>query len=142
MYIHSPINKKETDSKLRRIDAPSSNKRYGKQNTGNRNKSFTKKQRKGRSKSWKNIKPWKVIVGTIVLGLMGILYLTHVFTTQQILRDVEQLERQHQKAKRIYMDRKLIYDRLTGPTFIYPKAKSMGFVNGGPADQIIEVERE
>jgi len=142
MFIHTPINKKQTDSNLRRVDAPSSNKRYGKRSSGKSNKSFTRSGQKKDSKKWSNIKPWKVILGTIVLGLLGILYLTHVFTTQQILREVEQLERQHQKAKRIYLDRKLIYDRLTGPTFIYPKAKSMGFVNGGPADKIIETERD
>lgn len=142
MFIHTPMNKKETNSNLRKVNAPSTKKRYGKRSSSNNYKSFKRQGREKGSKKWAKIKPWKVIVATIALGLLGILYLTHVFTTQQILRDVEQLERQHQKAKRIYLDRKLIYDRLTGPTFIYPKAKSMGFVNGGPADKIIEVEQD
>jgi hypothetical protein len=90
--------------------------------------------------SFPTVKPWKVIVGAIVLGIFGVFYLSHVFATQQLLREVQRLEREYNQAKRMNNSYQLKYDRMTGPAQIYEKAKDMGFVNGGPAERIIEVE--
>ncbi|HEX6982879.1 MAG TPA: hypothetical protein VF181_08965 [Balneolaceae bacterium] len=86
------------------------------------------------------IKPWKVIVGAIVLGVFGVLYLSHVFATQQLLREVQRLEREYNQVRRLNNSYQLKYDRMTGPAQIYEKAKDMGFINGGPAERIIEVK--
>jgi len=53
---------------------------------------------------------------------------------------VQQLERQYNQTKRMHDDYRLTYERMIGPAEIYDKAKSRGFINGGPAEKIIEVE--
>lgn len=87
------------------------------------------------------LKPWKVIVGAVVLGLLGMLYLKHVFATQELLREVQQLEREYNQAKRLHSNYRLTYDRMIGPAEIYEKANNRGFINGGPAEKVIEVEK-
>lgn len=87
------------------------------------------------------LKPWKVIIGAIVLGGLGILYLNHVFATQQLLREVNQLETEYNRVHRMHTDYKLIYDRMIGPAEIYENAQDAGFINGGPAEKVIEVEK-
>lgn len=89
-----------------------------------------------------SIAPWKIILTSFIIGGLGLLYLTHVFNTQQLLRDVQQLEQEYNKAKRLHEEYRLKYDRMIGPTEVHKKAKDMGFINGGPADQIIEVDTE
>ncbi|MDR8393881.1 hypothetical protein NC796_22195 [Aliifodinibius sp. S!AR15-10] len=99
-------------------------------------------QRKEEKKKFSlpSVAAWKLIVGAIVIGALGVLYLNHIFATQQLLAEVQQLENQYQKAKRQHEDYRLTYDRMIGPKEIYEKAKNQGFINGGPADQVIIVE--
>lgn len=87
------------------------------------------------------VKPWKVITGAIVMGLLGMLYLNHVFATQELLREVQQAEREYNQVKRLHSNYRLTYDQMIGPAEIYNKAKDMGFINGGPAEKVIEVEK-
>lgn len=98
--------------------------------------------KKKSSLSFPSLKPWKVILGAITIGALGVLYLSHVFATQQLLREVQQLEQEYNQVKRMHDDYRLTYDRMIGPAEIYEKAKSQGFINGGPAEKVIEVESE
>ena len=84
--------------------------------------------------------PWKVILASFLIGVCGILYIGHVFSTQQTLREVQQLEAEYNKAMRLYNEQRLAFDRLVGPKEIYQKAREQGFVNAGPADQIIHLQ--
>lgn len=84
--------------------------------------------------------PWKVILASFLIGVCGILYIGHVFSTQQTLLEVQQLETEYNKAMRLYNEQRLAYDRLVGPKEIYQKAREQGFVNAGPADQIIHLK--
>ncbi|MDZ7658238.1 hypothetical protein [Fodinibius sp.] len=106
---------------------------------GNKRTNGAAKKKKGISLP--KLKPWKVIVGAIVLGALGILYLNHVFATQKLLREVNQLEAEYNRVHRMHTDYKLIYDRMTGPAKIYENAQEAGFINGGPAEKVIEVEK-
>jgi hypothetical protein len=99
------------------------------------------KAKKEKKFSLPKIKPWKIILGAIVLGISGIFYLNHVFATQQLLREVNQLEAEYNRVKRMHTDYKLIYDRMIGPAEIYENAQNAGFINGGPAEKVIEVEK-
>lgn len=83
------------------------------------------------------ITPWKVIFASFLIGVCGILYINHLFTTQQILGEVQQLEAEYNKVRRIHADRKLEYDRMVGPKEIYEQARELGFINAGPADQLL-----
>lgn len=83
---------------------------------------------------------WKVILCAVVIGALGVLYLSHVFATQQLLEEVQQLEQEYIQAKRHHADYRLTYDRMIGPKEIYQKAKEQGFINGGPADKVIVIE--
>lgn len=84
--------------------------------------------------------PWKVILGTFLFGVFGILYIGHVFKTQQAYQEVQQLQNEFNKTKRLYDEKRLSYDRLVGPKEIYQKAREQGFVNGGPSDEILHLK--
>jgi len=86
------------------------------------------------------ITPWKVILASFLIGVCGILYISHVFSTQQALREVQQLELEYNRAKRLHDEKRLTYDRMIGPKEIYQKARENGFINAGPADQILIID--
>ncbi|WP_255233351.1 hypothetical protein [Aliifodinibius salipaludis] len=110
-------------------------------NGSNGNKRTNGSTKKKKGISLPKLKPWKVIAGAIVLGLLGIVYLNHVFATQELLREVNQLEAEYNRVQRMHTDYKLIYDRIIGPAEIYENAQEAGFINGGPAEKVIEVEK-
>lgn len=87
------------------------------------------------------ITPWKVILTSFLIGICGILYITHVFSTQQILMEVQQLENEFNKVNRVHTERRLEYDRMVGPKEIYQRAQEQGLINAGPADQIIILKK-
>ncbi|WP_234571032.1 hypothetical protein [Rhodohalobacter sp. 614A] len=86
--------------------------------------------------------PWKIVLAVFLIGICGIIYISHVFNTQQTLKEVNQLENEYNKALRIYQENRLAYERLTGPKVIYQKARELGFENAGPADQIIYIRTD
>lgn len=138
MLVKSPLKKekvkknKRSKKKSRTNDRYHKNGDYGKRiNSGDEKKGF----------SLPTLKPWKVILGAIVLGVLGILYLSHVFATQELLREVNRLEQEYNQVKRVHSDYQLMYDRMTGPAEIYDKAQNIGLINGGPAEKVIEVEK-
>jgi hypothetical protein len=145
MIVKSPLKEKKTRPNLRRVPTPdngSNGKGFRKDSAGpasygRRINSEKKKKRLALPK----VKPWKVILGAFAFGAFGLLYLNHVFATQELLREVQRLEREYNQARRMHSDYKLMYDRLIGPAAIYEKAKEQGFINGGPAEKIIEVEK-
>ncbi|TVQ01729.1 MAG: hypothetical protein EA359_13405 [Balneolaceae bacterium] len=86
--------------------------------------------------------PWKVVLASFLIGICGIIYIGHVFSTQQLLMEVNQLENEYNRTQRLYHEQRLIYDRMTGPKEIYQHARNQGFVNTGPADQIIYIQSQ
>lgn len=86
--------------------------------------------------------PWKVVLASFLIGICGVLYIGHVFDTQQALAEVNRLENQFNRVHRVYNQQRLTYDRLTGPKEIYQQARLNGFVNAGPADQVIIIQNE
>lgn len=142
MLIKSPM-KKDKVKKNKRSKSNSKRSSNRVLINGNKKKQFSNGTRKKKNKgiSFPTIKPWKVIIGALVLGGIGILYLNHVFATQELLREVNQLEREYDRVNRMHTDYKLIYDRMIGPAEIYENAKNAGFINGGPAEKVIEVDK-
>ncbi|HKJ34694.1 MAG TPA: hypothetical protein VKA34_22915 [Balneolales bacterium] len=156
MFIHSPVKSdKKVKPNVRRKNKPG---RHQKRNANFKkgpdlvfspNKKNSIPQygvKNGKKKSseqhlkWSKIQPWKIIVGSIIIGLSGLLYLNHVFETQRLLKEVNHLKQNYTKTKRIYEDRKFTYDRMIGPAEIYSKAKKLGLINGGPADKVIIIK--
>ena len=88
-----------------------------------------------------SITPWKVILTSFLIGICGILYITHVFSLQQSLQEVQQLENEFNQAQRIHVEQRLAYDRMVGPKEIYHRAQEQGFINAGPADQVIILKK-
>lgn len=131
-------NRRNKSAGKKKARSNTSFKSNGSGNYGQRIKSDKEKKKK---LSLPNIKPWKVIVGALIIGALGVLYLNHVFATQKLLQDVQKLQRKYNQAKRLHNDYKLEYDRMIGPSEIYQKAKQKGFVNGGPAEKVIEVQK-
>ncbi len=86
------------------------------------------------------IAPWKIVAFSLLLGIAGYFYISHVFTTQNILRDVTLLQREYDSVLRMYEDRALTYDRMTGPAEVYRRATELGLIHGGATDPIIRIK--
>lgn len=145
MIVKSPLKERKTKPNVRKDlskrKTGSSKKFVNTSSNGNGNHGHRIKKDKKKSRiSLPKPKPWKVILGAFIIGALGILYLNHVFATQELLREVQQLERQYNQAKITHDDYRLTFDRMIGPAEIYDKAKAQGFINGGPAEKIIEVD--
>jgi cell division protein FtsL len=134
MMIQSPLKKHDIRPNLRKVEAPTKSKPSSKKKFNFAN------PEKGRNIVLPKIKPWKVIIGSLIVGVLGLAYLTHVFSTQNLLEEVQTLEAEYNKARAQYDDLKLRYDRMIGPAEIYRKAESQGFVNGGPVDEVITIK--
>ncbi len=150
MLIKSPLQQKKIkpnrrrpagDAKRKKMQSPVSFKAFkGSMTDGNApsNKRIHKTPKS--KKKLPVITPWKVILASFLIGVCGLLYLSHVFSTQQLLREVQQLELEYNRAKRLYDEKRLMYDRMIGPKEIYQKAQENGFVNAGPADKVLLIE--
>lgn len=132
MLVKSPSKQSQTE--------PNRRKKSPEKKQNGQTKSNRKATEKNRLFSLSQFQPWKVILVIIVCGLLGMLYLKHVFATQELLTEVKQLEQQYEQIKRKNDYYQLNYDRMIGPKEIYDKAKAAGFIDGGPAEKVIEVE--
>lgn len=157
MFIHSPINKnKKVKPNVRRKKKNGKSKKNAVNHSSNKNLVFSPNTKKSDKKygtyakeeksqslnlKWPKLKPWKIIVGSIIFAAAGLLYINHVFQTQRLLKEVDHLKQNYVKTRRIYQDRKFTYDRMTGPAEIYYKAKKLGLINGGPADKVIIIKK-
>ena len=84
--------------------------------------------------------PGRLIVYSLLFGLAGSMYLTHVFQTQSILSEVQQLRREHERAQRILNDTRRTYDASTGPAEVYRRAESLGLISGEATDPILHID--
>jgi len=87
--------------------------------------------------SGKMLSPVKMLVVTLLIGVFGYLYIAHIFYTQELLREVNQLRTTYENARVDHTDTRLTYERMTGPADVYRNAKTLGLTDGGPADRII-----
>lgn len=131
--VQSPLKKHDIRPNLRKVSLPD-----------NKSSSVNKKANRASKSSGfaglPKIKPWKVILGSIAIGIFGLLYLTHVFATQRLLEEVQILEAEYNRERVQYDELRLRYDRMIGPAEIYRKAEEQGFINGGPADKVIIIK--
>lgn len=144
MLIKSPLKKEKVKRNRRSKSNGKKTVRPGnriRSNGENHGQPINPKKKKKRESLFSIIKPWKVILGAVVLGGLGFLYLSHVFATQELLQEVNRLERQYNQVKRTHSHYRLTYDRMIGPAEIYEEAKKLGLIDGGPAEKIIEVKK-
>ncbi|MCC5914753.1 MAG: hypothetical protein JJU46_10295 [Balneolaceae bacterium] len=148
MYVKSPMKKSSVKPNRRGISGGSPSARKNRTVFGNGNgngtgatpRNFGKRASQDTpKKTLPAFTPWKVILASFLIGVCGILYIGHVFSTQQALIEVQQLEAEYERAQRLYNEQRLAYDRMVGPKEIYQKAREQGFINAGPADQIIHI---
>ena len=140
MLVKTPPKPKRPKPNRRKV-TPKKGKNGSKRTNGKSSKSHGKKiKNEHKLFSLGQVQPWKIILGVIVAGVLGLFYLKHVFATQELLAEVEQLEQQYEQIKRKHDYYRLTYDRMIGPKEIYDKAKAAGFIDGGPAEKVIEVE--
>jgi cell division protein FtsL len=134
MMVQSPLRRTDFQPNLRKVKIPEINERYQQKN--GRKADIPEATKISIPKP----QPGKVFLVVLALGVFGFFYLNHVFSTQQLLKDVQMLEKEYLKAKSIHDEYKLEYDKLVGPSEIYQKAKELGFIDKGPADQIIRIK--
>ena len=148
MYVNTPVKKSAAKNRKRQSGQPAgvsakSHYQQGKggvfsPDTGRTIVNYAREPEKKRKvPEFSNIKPWKVIVGSILFGVIGLIYLNHVFYTQKLLSQVNQLQKKYEETQRIYNDRKFAYDKMIGPTEIYSKARKLGMITSGPNDHVI-----
>lgn len=137
MMVQSPLKRQQIKPNLRKVPKPDINSSPIKANKVYAN---TWKKEPSKSSRFPTIKPGRVILAAIIIGVFGFTYLTHVFATQKLLQEVQIMEKEYNKARQIHDELKLKYDRMIGPAEIYQKAKQQGFINGGPADKVIIVK--
>ncbi|MDI6401403.1 hypothetical protein QLX67_05305 [Balneolaceae bacterium ANBcel3] len=139
MFIHSPTTRKtirpnayapekDRSAKLDMVVVPK------KGATEKNGRSETKQNNHKKTPLWS---PWKLMLFALVFGLMGMLYLTHVFQTQEQLREVQLLRMEHERAMRIHTNARREYDRMMGPSEVYRRAESLGMIHGGATDPVI-----
>lgn len=87
------------------------------------------------------VSPVRLMLISLIIGIAGFVYITHVFTTQRLLQETTQIQREYDRVRILYEDRALTYDRMTGPADVYARAKDQGFIESGAGDQVIEVRR-
>ncbi|WP_103665418.1 hypothetical protein [Gracilimonas amylolytica] len=136
MMVQSPLKKHDVRPNLRKVEKPSGNGKIGSAPNG---KHAGSSKVKGKI-TLPKIKPWKIIMGSIIIGILGFAYLTHVFSTQRLLEEVQFLEAEYNRSRAQFDELKLRYDRMVGPADIYDKAEAQGFINGGPADKVIVIK--
>ena len=138
MMVQSPLKRHEVKPNLRKVPKPdiASPSPSAKKAKANKYKAVSTP-----GTGFPKIKPGRMILYTIILGALGFAYLTHVFATQKLLEEVQILENEYNKARQQHDELKLQYDRMVGPAEIYEKAKEQGFVNGGPADKVIIIDK-
>lgn len=134
MMVQSPLKKHDIRHNLRKVSLPDKNPHP----ITPKNQANTRKTKQ--SRSLPIVSPWKVILASLLIGAAGLLYLTHVFATQKLLNEVQLLEAEYNKARSQHDELKLQYDRMVGPAEIYRKAEGQGFINGGPADNVIIIK--
>lgn len=149
MYVKSPAAKNTAPSNRKVLSGgiPAQNKRKvvfkNGSHTGGSASSYGRRISNDPPKKTTNLPaftPWKVILASFLIGVCGIFYIGHVFSTQQTLLEVQQLENEFNRAQRLYNEQRLAYDRMVGPKEIYQKAREEGFINAGTADPIIHLK--
>ncbi|MFU8861362.1 MAG: hypothetical protein ACNA8K_13170 [Cyclonatronaceae bacterium] len=88
----------------------------------------------------KGPKAGRLILWTLILGVLGYGYITHVFATQQLNSEVNELRRQFENVQANHASKALTYDRMTGPAEVYRRARELGFIDPGPADHVIIID--
>lgn len=83
------------------------------------------------------VTPFKMVAVSVAIGIFGYLYISHVFYTQQLHAEVNQLQATFNQIRVDHNTTQLTYERMTGPADVYERAKSLGLIDGGPADKII-----
>lgn len=131
MIVQSPLKREHVAPNLRKVPKPDPSAR--------KKHASTIPNAIKREPSRPVFRPGRIILYALIVGIFGFLYLTHVFQTQQLLEEVQLLEQEYNRTRQIHDDVRLQYDRMIGPADIYEKAKKLGFINGGPADDIIRI---
>lgn len=136
MMVQSPLKKHDIRPNLRKVETPAGNGKTSSRPNGKQSgyKKVTSKV------SIPKVKPWKIILGSVIIGVLGFAYLTHVFATQRLLEEVQFMEAEYNRSRAQFDELKLRYDRMVGPADIYDKAEAQGFINGGPADKVIVIK--
>lgn len=82
----------------------------------------------------------KLILWSLIIGVLGYGYITHVFATQKLYTEVNDLRRQYENVHANHAAQALTFDRMTGPAEVYRRARDLGFIDPGPADHVIIID--
>lgn len=86
-----------------------------------------------------SITPFRMIAATLLLGVFGYMYISHVFYMQKLHTEVNNLRTEYEQVRIDQHNTQLTYERLTGPSDVYQRARQIGLIDGGPADKILNL---
>ena len=84
-----------------------------------------------------SVTPAKMIIGSLIIGVLGYFYISHVFYMQRLHAEVLQLRSVHAQVRLDQHNTQLTYERMTGPADVYQRARQIGLIDGGPADNLL-----
>jgi len=76
----------------------------------------------------------------LVIAVVFTLYVGHVYATQDVLVELQQLRRENLRLHLKHNQLKSAFDRATGPSVVYQRAWAMGLEDGIEYGPTIEVE--
>lgn len=82
--------------------------------------------------------PGYIILWTFILGICGYAYITHVFTTQRMLLELNDARQELERTQILYQDQVLEVERMSGPAEVLRRARAGGLGNYGPPEFTIE----
>lgn len=84
-----------------------------------------------------SVTPAKMIIGSLIIGVLGYFYISHVFYMQRLHAEVLRLRSVHAQVRLDQLNTQLTYERMTGPADVYQRARQIGLIDGGPADNLL-----
>ena len=84
------------------------------------------------------VAPGYIILWSFILGVCGYAYITHVFTTQRMLLELNDARQELERVEIIHQDYALEVERMSGPAEVLRRARAMGLENYGPPEFVME----
>lgn len=105
--------------------------------TDNRSKKVSLKTKEGRLAAMSTA---RVALGILAVAGLFTLYVGHIYATQDVLTDVQRLEKENMELELKKNQLSSAWDRATAPAVIHKRAPELGLIEGVPQGETIIVE--
>lgn len=85
-----------------------------------------------------SIAPGYIMLWSVIFGICGYVYISHVFTTQRLLVETREARQELERTELLYENRALQFEQMSGPSEVLRRAETMDLENFGPHDYVIQ----